>query len=64
MVQVVEVNEKNQVVQRYSAEVTLPDGMIVMNPGVPALGTPEFEKWLAEWHEINNARTVVLVEVV
>jgi hypothetical protein len=63
MVQVVEVNEKNQVVRRYSAEVTLPDGMIVMNPGVPALGTPEFETWLREWHEINNARTIVLAEV-
>jgi hypothetical protein len=60
MIPIVEVNEKNEVVARYSAEVEIPDNVIVLKPGVPSLGTPAFDKWLREWHEINNDRTVVL----
>jgi hypothetical protein len=62
MVQVVEMDEKNQVVQRYGAEVTLSSDVIVLKPGVPPLGSPEFDKYLREWHEINNDRTIVLAD--
>ncbi len=60
MIQVVEVDGKNQVVQRYSAEITFLGDVITLKPGVPQLGTPEFDVWLREWHEINDERTIVL----
>lgn len=61
MVPVIEVDEKNKVVQRYSAQVTFPGDVIVMNPGVPPLGTKAFDEWLAEWHRTNNERSIVVV---
>jgi hypothetical protein len=35
--------------------VTFPgDAVIVLNPGVPPLNSPEFDKKLAEWHRTHN----------
>ena len=28
--------------------------VIVMNPGVPKLGIPEFDEWLKDWNEVHN----------
>lgn len=54
MVQVIVVDERNAVVQKYSAEVTLPGEVIVLNPGVPQLGSTDFDQWLAKWNKENN----------
>ena len=28
--------------------------VIVMYPGVPRIGTPEFDEWLKDWNEVHN----------
>ncbi|CAG0933568.1 hypothetical protein TFLX_03105 [Thermoflexales bacterium] len=65
MVEVVEVNEKNRVVHRYSAALVLPKDcdVITLNPGVPPLGSAAFDEWLREWHRVNNDRSIVAAEV-
>jgi|WetSurMetagenome_2_1015567.scaffolds.fasta_scaffold1081216_1 hypothetical protein len=38
-------------------KLTLPGGdVITMAPGVPKLGTPEFDTWLADWNEVHNPK--------
>ncbi len=62
MIQVVEVNDRNQVVAKYSADVKFSDDVITLYPGVPPLNSPEFDAWLAEWHRVNNDRSIILTE--
>lgn len=38
----------------YNDPAPLLDGAIQMRPDWPALGTPEFDARLKEWHERNN----------
>jgi hypothetical protein len=41
---------------------TLPGGdVITMLPGVPKLGTPEFDAWPADWNEVHNPKRTVEV---
>ncbi len=30
--------------------VTLTGDVIILNPGLPDINTPQFDAWLAEWH--------------
>lgn len=58
MVKVIEVDEKNQVVQHYSAQVTLPNDVITLKPGVPPIVSPEFDEYLREWNRVHNPQMV------
>lgn len=61
MVKIVEVNEKNQVVEHYCSDVVLPGGdVITLNPGVPPLGSDAFTAWLADWHEVHNPQMIAI----
>lgn len=62
MIQVVCIDKKNRAIQKYQAEVTLPgDAVIVMKPGVPPLGSAEFDAWLEGWNERHTNPVVLLM---
>jgi hypothetical protein len=43
-------------------KLTLPGGdVITMAPGVPRLGTSEFDAWLTDWHEVHNLKRMAEV---
>ena len=57
-IRVVELDEKGEPTEIEDVQadaIELPgDAVIVLNPGVPPLGSPEFETMLAEWHRVHN----------